>query len=209
MGSLTDYSELFDDTPEILGGAIWEYQDQALWNKRDTNHPILAYGGGFGEYPNDHYFIHKGVVAWDRKTIKPHYPEMKKAFQWIGIKLTDPANGEIEIKNKYQFISLDRFDASWSLTENGEEIDKGSLRVRPDWSGRLLARIPYKIEHPKAGAEYFVRVSFTQKEKTLWAEKGFEVAEEQFKLPVNTIPVEETKGNSKNKSYSGCKSSQY
>jgi beta-galactosidase len=193
MGSLTDYSELFDNTPEILGGAIWEFQDQALWNKRNPNHPILAYGGGFGEYPNDHYFIHKGVVAWDRKTIKPHYPEMKKAFQWIGIKLTDPANGEIEIKNKYQFISLDRFDASWSLTENGEEIDKGSLRVRPDWSGRLLARIPYKIEHPKAGAEYFVRVSFTQKEKTLWAEKGFEVAEEQFKLPVSMLPVEEPK----------------
>ena len=193
MGSLTDYSELFDNTPEILGGAIWEYQDQALWNKRNPNHPILAYGGGFGEYPNDHYFIHKGVVAWDRKTIKPHYPEMKKAFQWIGIKLSDPANGEIQIKNKYQFISLGRFDASWSLTENGKEIDKGSLRVRTDWGGQLLARIPYKIKYPKAGAEYFVRVSFTQKEKTLWAEKGFEVAEEQFKLPVNTLPIDEAK----------------
>lgn len=38
-----------------------------------------------------------------------------------------------------------------------------------------------------------MRVSFTQKEKTLWADKGFEVAYSQFKLPVNTPPVVEPK----------------
>jgi beta-galactosidase len=196
MGSLDEYSEVFDNNPEILGGAIWEYQDQALWNKRDPNHPILAYGGGFGEAPNDHYFIHKGVVSYSRSTegtlVKPHYPEMKKAFQWIDIDLVDPAGGEIQVRNKYQFTSLDKFDASWSLTENGQEIDKGTLNVHNQW-GRVIARIPYKIEHPKAGAEYFVRVSFTQKEKTLWADKGFEVATEQFKLPINTLSVVEAK----------------
>jgi beta-galactosidase len=195
MGSLDEYSKVFDNNPEILGGAIWEFQDQALWNKRDPNHPILAYGGGFGEAPNDHYFIHKGVVSYDRSTegnnVKPHYPEMKKAFQWIDTELTDPVNGGIQIKNKYQFISLEGFDATWSLTENGQEIDKGKIKMRPSWGrGLYFANIPYKIEHPKAGAEYFVRVSFTRKEKTLWADKGFEVASEQFKLPVNTPPAE-------------------
>ncbi len=192
MGSLEEYSNVFDNNPEIVGGAIWEYQDQALWNKRDPKHPILAYGGGFGEYPNNHYFIHKGVVAWDRKTIKPHYPEMKKAFQWIGTELIDPAFGTIKIKNKFQFISLEGFDASWSLTENGQEIDKGAIslpRINAFREGR--ANIPYKIVHPKAGAEYFLRVSYTQKEKTLWADKGFEVASMQFKLPVSAPPVVE------------------
>jgi beta-galactosidase len=197
MGSLDEYSDVFDNNPEILGGAIWEYQDQALWNNRNPEHPILAYGGGFGEFPNDRYFIHKGVVSYDRSTegnlVKPHFPEMKKAFQWIDVQLTDPAIGEIQVKNKYQFITLDRFDASWNLTENGLEIGKGTFNVRRHWDGRFIAQIPYKIEHPKAGAEYFVRVSFTQKEKTLWADKGFEVAYSQFKLPVNTPPVVEAK----------------
>ena len=194
MGSLDEYSEVFDNNPEILGGAIWEFQDQALWNKRDPNHPILAYGGGFGEYPNDHYFIHKGVVAWDRKSIKPHYPEMKKAFQWINTELIDPVNGTIKIKNKYQFISLNGFDASWNLTENGVEIDKGKINFRPINAGKEgWANIHYKIEHFKAGAEYYLHVSYTQKEKTLWAEKGYEVASAQFKLPVNTPPVVEIK----------------
>ena len=199
MGSLDEYSEVFDNNPEILGGAIWEFQDQALWNKRDPNHPILAYGGGFGETPNDHYFIHKGVVSYDRSTegnkVKPHYPEMKKAFQWINTELTDPVNGGIQIKNKYQFISLDGFDATWSLTENGQEIGNGKIRMRSIWWGKGLyeANIPYKIEHPKTGAEYFLRISYKLKDKALWADKGFEVATEQFRLPINTPPVIEPK----------------
>jgi len=190
MGSLDEYSDVFDKYPEIVGGAIWEYQDQALWNRRDPKHPILAYGGGFGEFPNDHYFIHKGVVAWDRQTVKPHYPEMKKAYQWISTELTDPAFGGLRIRNKYQFISLDGFDASWSLTENGVEIDKGTFiipRIDPLREGRV--RLPYKIEKPKAGAEYFLRVSYVQKEKTRWADKGYEVASMQFKLPFNSFPA--------------------
>jgi len=199
MGSLDEYSKVFDNNPEILGGAIWEFQDQALWNKRDPNHPILAYGGGFGEAPNDHYFIHKGVISYDRSTegknVKPHYPEMKKAFQWIDTELTDPVNGGIRIKNKYQFISLDGFEATWSLSENGQEIDNGKIKMRSIWWGKGLseANIPYKIEHPKTGAEYFLRVSYKLKEKALWADKVFEVATEQFKLPFNIFPVVEPK----------------
>ena len=199
MGSLEEYSKVFDNNPEILGGAIWEFQDQALWNKRDPKHPILAYGGGFGEAPNDHYFIHKGVISYDRategKNVKPHYPEMKKAFQWIDTELTDAINGGIQIKNKYQFISLDGFDATWSLSENGTEIDNGKIKMRSIWWGKGLfeANIPYKIEHPKTGAEYFLRISYKLKDKALWADKGFEVATEQFRLPINTPPVIETK----------------
>lgn len=198
MGSLSEYSAVFDNNPEIVGGAIWEYQDQALWNKRNPDRPILAYGGGFGEFPNDHYFIHKGVVSYDRTTegplVKPHYPEMKKAFQWIGTELIDPAAGTIRIRNKYQFISLDDFDASWSLTENGKELSSGKIELpRINALRDAWMNIPYVIENPRPGAEYFLRISYKQKHKTLWANEGFEAASEQFKLPVNTLPVEEAK----------------
>ncbi len=188
MGSLQEYSDAFDSNPEILGGAIWEFQDQALWNRRDPKHPILAYGGGFGEFPNDHYFIHKGVVAWDRKTVKPHYPEMKKAFQWISTQVTDASTGAIRIRNKFQFISLEDFEATWSLSENGVEISKGTFRIPPIAPRREgRAMVPFKVTDPKPGAEYFLRVSYIQKNKTLWAEKGFEVASDQFQLPINVI----------------------
>lgn len=198
MGSLDEYSRVFDEYPEILGGAIWEFQDQALWNKRDLNRPILAYGGGFGEQPNDRYFIHKGVLSYDRSTsgptMKPHYPEMKKAFQWIDTELTDPVSGSLQIRNKYQFISLSDFDISWAIYEDGIEIQKGTVApqaMRRPIGPRSMGRVnlSYKIERPKAGADYFLRVSYTLKEQKLWADKGFEVAYEQIKLPVGTPPV--------------------
>lgn len=66
MGSVDIYNDLFDKYPQLLGGAIWEWQDQGIYNNRDPNHPIIAFGSGFGEYTNDHYFIHKGVVLSGR-----------------------------------------------------------------------------------------------------------------------------------------------
>jgi len=186
MGAIGEYNDVFDKYESLLGGAIWEWQDQGIWNRRDPKHVILAYGGGFGEFPNDHYFIHKGVVASDR-SLKPHYPEMKHAYQWIGISEGNLEGGIIKIKNKYQFISLKGFNASWTLSENGTVIGSGtypSFDVKPGMETSV--QVPYEISNPKAGAEYFLRISYTLANDEIWAKKGYEVASQQFQLPVKT-----------------------
>ncbi|MDQ6812814.1 MAG: FxLYD domain-containing protein, partial [Bacteroidota bacterium] len=121
MGSVDIYNELFDKYPSLLGGAIWEWQDQGIYNNRDPKHPITAFGGGFGEFPNDRYFIHKGVVFSDRSP-KPHFPELKHAYQWISIREKDLKGGIVTIKNRYQFINLNGFTAKWELSENGTTV---------------------------------------------------------------------------------------
>jgi beta-galactosidase len=184
MGGLGEYNDLFDKYPALLGGAIWEWQDQGLWNKRDPNHPILAYGGGFGEVPNDHYFIHKGVVFSDRSP-KPNFAEVKRVYQWIGIEANNLTTGEIKIRNKFQFIGLDGFKAGWTVSEDGVVIDSGTLGaldIAP--FTEKTVRIPYKKIAPKPGAEYFLRVAFTETKDRLWAKAGYEMAAAQFKLPV-------------------------
>jgi beta-galactosidase len=187
MGSLAEYSDVFDRSPAIVGGAIWEWQDQGLWNRRDPQHPILAFGGGFGEVPNDHYFIHKGVVAADRSP-KPHYPEMKRAYQWIGIEPVDLTAGTLRIKNKYQFIDLDGFRATWSVSEDGVEIASGPLAFAPHDlvpGSEATVAVPLPPLKPKPGAEYFLRVAFSLAKDQLWAKEGYEVAAGQFPLPVS------------------------
>jgi beta-galactosidase len=185
MGSLAEYSDVLDRYPEIAGGAIWEWQDQSLWNRRDPKHPILAYGGGFGEVPNDHYFIHKGVVAGDRSP-KPHYAEMKRAYQWIGIEAANLAAGTVKIKNKYQFIDLSGFDAAWTLSQDGVEIQQGTLAMPAIIPGaEATVAIPFRKIQSKPGAEYFLRVAFTLANDQHWAKKGYEVAAAQFQLPVS------------------------
>jgi len=181
MGSVDIYNDLFDKYPSLLGGAIWEWQDQGIYNNRDPKHPITAFGGGFGEYPNDHYFIHKGVVFSDRRP-KPHYPELKHAYQWISIKEKSLAGKTFTIKNRYQFINLNNMDAKWELSENGTVISSGNISpglINPGQDKDVT--LPYVVPN-KPGAEYFLRISFQLGVDKLWAKRGFEVAEQQFEL---------------------------
>ncbi|MBC7567319.1 MAG: DUF4981 domain-containing protein, partial [Pedobacter sp.] len=187
MGSVDLYNEMFDKYPALLGGAIWEWQDQGLYNNRDLKHPITAFGGGFGDYPNDHYFIHKGVVSSDRSP-KPHFPELKHAYQWISIRAKDLKSKAFTVKNRYQFTNLRDFVGRWELSENGSIISSGDLVVGSVNPGEeKVFKLPYQIK-ARAGAEYFVRVSFQLATDKLWAAKGFEIAAQQFELAI-PVPV--------------------
>ena len=188
MGSVGDYNDLFDKYPTLMGGAIWEWEDQGLWNRRDPNHPFLAYGGGFGDHPNDKYFIHKGVVFSDR-TPKPHYPELKRAYQWVSFTPLDLGQGKIQVRNRYSFTNLNHFVPHWSLSEDGVQIDQGTLApldVAPGATADVA--VPYKIATPKPGREYFLQVSFELAKPEIWAKTGYEAATMQFKLPAGTEP---------------------
>lgn len=183
MGSLGEYNDAFDQYPALLGGAIWEWEDQGIWNRRDPKRQYLAYGGGFGDVPNDHYFIHKGVVFSDRSP-KPHYPEVKRAYQWIGFAPADLAKNQIKIKNKYAFVNLNGFKGTWSVTEDGVAIQSGvlpSLDLAP--GKETVLTLPLKSFRPKAGAHYFLNVSMALGKDTLWAKSGYEIAGAQMELP--------------------------
>lgn len=185
MGSVDLYNDLFDKYPSLMGGAIWEWQDQGIYNNRDPKHPITAYGGGFGEYPNDKYFIHKGVVFSDRG-LKPHYPELKHAYQWVTITAVNPQKGDFLIKNRYQFTNLNAFTGRWVLTENGDKIATGSFSpgaIAPGQEKVVHITFPFKA---KAGSEYFIRVALNLGTEQNWAPKGYEVAAQQLAVPNNT-----------------------
>ena len=140
--------------------------------------------------PNDHYFIHKGVVFSDRSP-KPHYPEAKRAYQWIGIEPGDLSAGTGEDSQQVCLHHPRRvpglLDAS---PRTGEVIDKGNLWNRSTWRPGRIRRvtIPVKKIAPVPGAEYFLRVSFALAQDELWAKAGYEVAAAQFKLPIEACP---------------------
>lgn len=183
MGSIGEYNDLFDAYPNLMGGAIWEWQDQGLWNRRDPQRLFLAFGGGFGEIPNDRYFIHKGVVFSDR-TPKPHYPEMKRVYQWIAVEAVDLTKGMVNIHNRYAFIDLKGFRCLWTVSQDGRQIDGGELEIPDLTPGQEKAvAVPYQPIQARAGAEHFLHLSFVLARDEQWAKAGFEVAAAQFKLP--------------------------
>lgn len=189
MGSLGDYNDLFDKYPALMGGAIWEWQDQGIWNRRDPKRQFLAFGGGFGDFPNDHYFIHKGVVFSDRSP-KPHYPEMKHVYQWIGMAAENLAAGKIKVRNKFSFTDLNQFKCAWTISEDGRVIDSGfikSLSLPPQTEKSVT--VGHKQITPTPGAKYYLRVSFELAKDEIWAKAGYEIASEQFQLPIQMPAV--------------------
>jgi beta-galactosidase len=191
MGSVGDYNDLFDKYPTLMGGAIWEWEDQGLWNGRDPNHQYMAYGGGFGDFPNDKYFIHKGVVFSDRSP-KPHYPELKRAYQWVSFTAVDIAHGKIGIRNRYAFTNLSKFVPHWTLSEDGVTIDQGMLApidLAPGASTEVT--LPGKLASARPGREYFLQLSFELAKPEIWAKAGYEVATQQFELAA--VPTARTK----------------
>jgi beta-galactosidase len=146
-----------------------------------------AYGGDFGDHPNDGNFCCNGIVQPDRKP-NPHMYEMKKVYQDIAVTAEDLAGGKVMVHNKYFFIPLDFVEAFWEVTENGVVIDNGtlgSIAVGPQENRAVT--VPFKPIIAKPGCEYHLKVSFALKEKQPWGPKGHLMAWDQFELPFKAL----------------------
>lgn len=187
VGNLIDYWNAIESTNHFMGGAIWDWIDQSLYNyDSKTGERYLAYGGDFGDYPTDGQFVMNGILFGDM-TPKPQYWEVKKVYQNVGVSPVDMTKGRIEIFNKNYFLPLDGYTIDWTLYEDGNPIDSGS--GLENGMGEISPRqtmqldIPYDSSNFKPGSEYFVVVEFKLAEDLPWAEKGYVQMAEQ--LPVN------------------------
>lgn len=124
-GDLDRYWDLIRSTPGFQGGFIWDWVDQALVKRDADGQESLAYGGDFGDEPNDGPFCLNGLVAADRT---PH-PSLLEArvvlqpvrFDWLGA-------GAVRLTNEHDFTDLaDVADVDWVVTVDGAEVAAGSL----------------------------------------------------------------------------------
>ena len=97
MGNLKDYQDAIESSDVILGAAIWDWVDQGLYKKNKDGKMILAYGGDFGDKPNDGQFVMNGVILSDRRP-EPGYYEVKHVFQPFDIKFSEDGK-KVTVKN--------------------------------------------------------------------------------------------------------------
>ena len=62
-GSLADYWSVISTTPGLQGGFIWEWKDHGIRQVLPDGTVRLAYGGQFGDTPNDCNFVADGLVS--------------------------------------------------------------------------------------------------------------------------------------------------
>ena len=187
-GNLIDYWNAIESTNFFMGGAIWDWVDQAL-DKHDpaTGKTYWAYGGDFGadNKPNDGMFCMNGILRPDF-TPKAQYYEVKKVYQNVGVKALDMKKGMIEIFNKNYFVPLKGYQIVWSLYKDGvcvrsqQPLEGGKNILEP--RERQTYRLAYDYDQLDSSSEYYVTIQFLQGQDMPWAKKGFAQMDEQLKV---------------------------
>ncbi|WP_203226872.1 glycoside hydrolase family 2 TIM barrel-domain containing protein [Confluentibacter flavum] len=198
-GNLQEYWDVFYDDPSITGAAIWDWVDQGIAKKIDgsklkyVNNPaqltleddeFWAYGGDFGDIPNDGPFCNNGLIGPDRMP-HPHYYEVQKVYQNINFKLVDLESRKIKVTNHHDFISTDYFDFVFELLSDGKIIETGLVpckTILPGESGDIPFTLQSNLNTFKS--ELILNIYARLKKATLWANPGFTVAKEQFILKI-------------------------
>nr|WP_315251115.1 glycoside hydrolase family 2 TIM barrel-domain containing protein [uncultured Flavobacterium sp.] len=195
LGNYNTYWDVVYKYDRAMGGFIWDFIDQGILQKDSSGKKYFAYGGDFGDVPNDGSFCLNGIVAADR-TPKPEIYEAKKVNQPVVIKAVDALKGTFSILNRHHASRLSKYNLVWNITENGNIIQSSeipSLNTAPYQEENFT--INFKKINPKAGSEYFINIQGKLKENTLWENKGYVVFEEQFELKLPTPPVSIIKSN--------------
>ncbi len=160
MGGLQDYWDTIDKYPQLQGGFIWDWVDQAFW--RDG---CWAAGGDLGELPgieDDDAFCANGIMAADR-TPHPHAYEVQAVYtrgrsntppgaDYTTVQLTSPActfsikrsGGAVTMEGRNFSVSVSTADGSiGSYIVDGRELLAAPLRYnfwRPPTENDMVDR---------------------------------------------------------------------
>jgi beta-galactosidase len=194
VGNLQEYWDVVEKYPRLIGGCIWDWVDQGLRKYTGYKNPdgslewFFAYGGDYGDWPNDKNVCINGLIGPDRKETSK-LREVKKVYQYVKFSLSDVTKNsmQIEIANHYFFTNLNQFRGQWELLEDGYSIKNGNFKLSDTAVGdSMVVQLPIKRPRLKAGAEYFLNIRLLETKKNYYADKRHIVASEQMKIPYET-----------------------
>ncbi|MDT8300718.1 MAG: glycoside hydrolase family 2 TIM barrel-domain containing protein [Sedimentisphaerales bacterium] len=183
VGNLKEYWDAIRTHKRLIGGFIWDWADQGLRKKSSDGQEFWAYGGDYGDDPNDGNFCCNGLVQPNRKP-NPSLYEVKKVYQRIHVLPVDIQAGKFHIYNEYDFLNLDFTDIKCELTADGRVIQKGTL-PKLSLAPGAKRELQLNFTEPKLqpDTEYWIKIFFTLAEDTSWARRGYILAWDQFKVP--------------------------
>ena len=203
-GSLKEYWEVIYRQPRFAGAFVWEWLDHGIRAVRGPDgraqvagarnacgstkneeprtknqEAFFAYGGDFGDEPNDGNFVIDGLLFPDR-TPSPAMTQLKQMLAPVLTEAVDAGQGKLRITNRHMFSGLDGLEAHWKLLADGEAIQTGRLslpKVAPFKSA--AATVPFELPAHDV-REFVLEVRYLLKGDTAWAAAGHEVGFAQF-----------------------------
>ncbi|HEY7131689.1 MAG TPA: glycoside hydrolase family 2 TIM barrel-domain containing protein, partial [Candidatus Limnocylindrales bacterium] len=176
-GTLAEYWDAIETTPGLQGGFIWEFRDHGLVQELPDGRRRWAYGGDFGDEPNDGNFVLDGMVWPDRRP-KPAMFEHRQLAAPIRLHETAATRerGEVEIENRGDVRDLSWLTARFEVTADGEAVAQGDLPLAAAGPGeRATTTVPRWPDVADDGREWLLTVVFATAKDQPWSAAGHEV----------------------------------
>ncbi len=192
IGNLKEYWQKIEASNSCIGGCIWDWVDQAIYDPQEMKEGVYRIHTGY-DYPGPHQgnFCSNGVIPPTREE-SAKLKEVKAAHQFVEITMpeinTEYGIATLEIKNKYNFTNLNEFDIVYDVVKNGKIIYTGKTKapsVAPGKSGKtwVTTKKATNIEKiQKNGDELLLTVRIEHREAQSYAPAGHEVAIQQFMI---------------------------
>ena len=221
IGNLKEYWDVIESSTGIIGGCIWDWVDQSIYDPEKLVKGQKKSENGFNYWVSGYdynsiavnwspvtgfqgNFLNNGIITPDR-TWTGKLSEVKKVYQYV--KFTQPTadSKSVKIENKYAFmpISSDNFEIGYRVMKDGYLVENGKLEsfttIDAGSSATVTLPITTKVE---GSAEYLVNVELRVKKPTKanvadwtsWAEEGYSIADAQFSLSKQDISNGTAKG---------------
>ena len=207
VGNLQEYWDVIEKSTGIVGGCIWDWVDQGIYDTRriKENKPLVDSKTGLHYYTSGYDytrmnrgdngfqgdFMSNGIITpgreWTAKLEEVKY--VYRDADFVGFK-----NHKATIKNKSAFTNLaDAYTLTYRVLADGNEVEKGTAAVPSCQPGATCeVDIPYTTA-VSADKEYVVELSLNLKNNASWAKKGYSMVATQFKLGADaataSVPV--------------------
>ena len=173
-GGFKEYQEAFYTYPRLQGGFVWEWIDHGIRRSSDEI-TYYAYGGDFGDYPNDNNFVIDGMIFPDR-TPSPALYEYSKIIQPVTINFT--ANNKAKLVNRFDFRNLNTLLVKYEIKEEGKLIFSTTLPVINLAPGKKI-EIDLPTYHYETTKELVATLNFYEAQSVPYTDANHLVAWEQ------------------------------
>ena len=186
-GGLADYWDAFWSHPALCGGFVWDWKDQGLREHTDDGREWFAYGGHYGDEPNDGNFCINGIVD-PGGVPHPGFTELKYLARPVTV-TAGPAPGTVTVTNRRVHESLEDLTLTWVEERDGHPTaNSGVIDMSNIGPGQQReVELPVDFAEDQQDTRLPI-LTFTTALAidTAWANAGHVVAWDQV-LPVDSL----------------------
>ena len=185
-GGLAEYQAVMNRHASLQGHYIWEWCDHGLLETGKNGQPRYAYGGDYGDYPNNYNFCMDGLIYPDQ-TPGPGLREYKQVLCPVEIR---HAGNTLRVKNRYWFSSLEDITLTLTVQVAGRCLEDHQIALPHLQSGESET-VPLP-EFTASGEETFLNIRISKNSPTAYSEANYPLGHYQVLLqaaqPLDVFP---------------------